>query len=75
MALRRGESIAWKSNCSCGTVSDKTGVGNAESRATTGRIHTDFGLGSAGTKSGSGEVDIYSPSLSGHYHYPKLCLI
>lgn len=58
MALRRGESTAWKSNCSCGTVSDKKGVGNAGSTATTARIRTDFGLGSAGTKSGSGELDI-----------------
>lgn len=37
--------------------------------------YIDFGLGSAGTRSGSGELDIYSPSLSGHYHSPKLCLI
>lgn len=38
--MRRGQSIAWKSNCSCGTAGDERGVGNAGSAATTARIQT-----------------------------------
>lgn len=28
LAVKGEESIAWKSNCSCGTASDERGVGN-----------------------------------------------
>lgn len=39
LAVRREESIAWKSNCSRGTASDERGVGNTGA-ATTVRIWT-----------------------------------
>ena len=38
--MRRGESIAWKSNCSYGTASDEKGMGNTGSAASRATIQT-----------------------------------